>query len=448
MPRDELPPAPRNARGSPGLRTRRPPAAAAPASWLARCGMFAGLPESSLRLLEWHMAEATFAPGEFLLRQGEAGTSLILVQEGRAEVRVCDAGGQPHALCEIGPGELVGEMALLTAEPRTADAVALDTVRVRVLPAAVFHELARQHPEVSVVLTQLVARRLGSAERDALAGKTLGGYRIVRRLGRGGMAVVYEARSADANECVALKMMSHRLVYDDAARVLFQQEADLIASFRHPNIVRLFGRFAAFHTCFMVMEFCDGDSLDNILRRHGPLPQSECRALVGQLARGLAYAHAAGVIHRDLKPSNVLVNRSGDVQLTDFGLALTAADRDAPAGRVVVGTPQYMPPEQLAGGRLDPAADYFSLGCVIWELLTGRPLIHETHFTDILRRHADWQIPNIRQQAPEIDPDWEDLLRHCLPAQADARHPDLTHLASWAAPVDSRWLPAAGTREI
>ena len=445
MPRDELPPAPRNARGSPGLRSRRPPAAAAPASWLARCGMFAGLPAASLRLLESHMAEETFEPGEFLLRQGEAGTSLILVQEGRAEVRVCDAGGQPHALCEIGPGELVGEMALLTAEPRTADAVALDTVRVRVLPAAVFHELARQHPEVSVVLTQLVARRLGSAERDALAGKTLGGYRIVRRLGRGGMAVVYEARSADANERVALKMMSHRLVYDEAARVLFQQEADLIASFRHPNIVRLFGRFAAFHTCFMVMEFCDGDSLDNILHRHGRLPESECRAVVGQLANGLLHAHAAGVIHRDLKPSNVLVNREGTVQLTDFGLALTAAERDAPAGRVIAGTPQYMPPEQLAGARLDERADYFSLGCVIWELITGTPLVSEIQFADILCRHAHWQIPDVRQYAPELHPDWSDLLQRCLQPNPDARNPDLARLTAWAATTDARWLPAEPT---
>jgi CRP-like cAMP-binding protein len=407
--------------------------------------MFAGLPAASLRLLESCMDEATFEPGSFLLRQGEVGASLIFVQEGLVEIRVGDSDGGTHAISESGPGDVLGEMALLTAEPRTADAVALSRVRARVLPAAVFHDLAHQHPEVSVVLSQLVARRLGGAERDALAGKTLGGYRIIRRLGRGGMAVVYEARRAEDDQRVALKMMSHRLVYDTAAQGRFQQEADLIESFRHPNIVRLFGRFAAFHTCFMVMEFCDGDSLDSIIHRHGRLPESECRAIAGQLANGLLHAHAAGVVHRDLKPSNVLLNREGIVQLTDFGLALTAADRDAPAGRVIAGTPQYMSPEQLTGARLDERADYFSLGCVIWELIAGTPLISETQFTDILRRHAHWQVPDIRQHAPGLHPDWSDLLQSCLQPEPGARHPDLTRLAAWAAPVDPQTLPAEPT---
>ena len=451
MPRDDLPPPPRNLHSPHAGRVGGGPAtAAAPASWLARCQLFSPLPSKSLRLLESCMTEDTFRPGALLLRQGEVGTSLMVLCDGRVEVSVRDPGGSRHVISEAGPGDVLGEMALLTAEPRTADVLAVTAGRMRVLPAAAFHELAHRHPEISVVLTQLVARRLGGTQRDVLAGKTLGGCQIVRRLGRGGMAVVYEARDEESQQRVALKMMSHRLVYDSAAQALFQQEADLVASFRHPNIIRLFGRFAAFHTCFMVMEFCDGDSLDNVIRRHGRLPEGDCRAIVGQLARGLMHAHSAGVVHRDLKPSNVLVNRAGTVQLTDFGLALTAADRDAPGGRVIVGTPQYMAPEQLAGGRVDHRADYFSLGCVAWELLTGAPLVGETRIEDILRRHAQWRIPDIRDSVPGIDPEWDDLLRECLQSSADRRQPDLGRIASWAVPVNPRWLPEreAGREDV
>jgi CRP-like cAMP-binding protein len=441
QPRDELPPRPRKIRPqrplvAPAGRPPRAAAAAAPGdSWLGRDRLFATLPADALRLLEECMAEETFAAGSLLLSQGEPGTALLVVCDGQVEISVCDGGEQRHVISQCGPGDVLGEMALLTAEPRTADARALTPVRARILPAESFHRLARESPEISVVLTDLVAARLGRAGRDALAGKTLAGYQIIRRLGRGGMAVVYEAREAATRRRVALKMMSHRLVYDRNAQARFQREADLIESFRHENIIRLFGRFAAFHTWFMVMEFCDGRSLDVLIEERGRLPADACRRIVGQLARGLLHAHAAGVVHRDLKPSNVLVSHTGTVQLSDFGLALTAVEGDSP--RVIVGTPQYMSPEQLAGEPVDRRTDYFALGCVLWEMLTGAPLVPESRLEDIMRRHAAWSVPVPPDDLTAVDPLLMELLQQCLQRSAADRRVDLEAVAGWAAPLDA-----------
>src|SRR5690606_14782212 len=128
-----------------------------------------------------------------------------------------------------------------------------------------------------------VATRLGGMVRDVLAGKTLEGYRFERQLGQGGMSVVYQATEAASNRSVALKMMSHRLVYDTIALQRFQREAGLIEQLQHENIVQMLGRFRAFHTYFIVMEYCDGQSLDAVLRNRRGLKEPEIRKILGQV---------------------------------------------------------------------------------------------------------------------------------------------------------------------
>ena len=149
-----------------------------------------------------------------MIRQGDAGDSLYIVVSGRVSVYSEEDSGKKNVIDEAGPGDILGEMALLTGETRSANAVAEGSVSALEVDAKIVHTLAKKHPELSTLMTDVVAKRLGSVEYDALAGKSLGGFRLKRRLGKGGMSVVYEAVEPETDFRVALKMLSHRLVYD------------------------------------------------------------------------------------------------------------------------------------------------------------------------------------------------------------------------------------------
>jgi hypothetical protein len=409
-------------------------------SLLAECRPFSLLPAPVVRLIESNMEIRSFEAGEFLIQQDTPGTSLIVLCDGEVEISTSDDQGNRRVLTRTSHVQVLGEMALLTRQPRNADVVALATVRALVLPAEQFHELAGRYPEISEVLTLMLAERLGVPGRDdVLAGKTLDSYRICSRLGRGGMAVVYEARHIDSDQHVALKMMSHRLVYDRDALDQFQAEADIIQSFDHENIVKLFGRFSAFHTYFIVMEFADGILLREYINRCGVVPVDEFRKSFGQIAKALNYAHQAGIIHRDVKPANIMVTRDGVIKLMDFGLA-TPAIGTSPANNRVVGTPRYMAPEQLVGGRLTTAADLFSLGCVGYEMLTGKVLNDDENVIELLRRHSNWEVPNIRSAFPQLDAEVCSVVEQCLQEDPDERRLDFDMVSNWAEPIETSML--------
>ncbi len=411
---------------------------------LSNCDAFTTLPDHLVRLVESRLRRVAFSPGETIMRAGEVGECLLVIGDGTVEISTRDEAGSRHFINSAGPGAVLGEMALLAREPRTADVVAVTKVLGMVLSAVEFHELARRYTPLAFVLTNLIAARLGGERRDVLAGKTLQGYRILRRLGKGGMGVVYEAEESATGLQRALKMLSHRLVYDTVALAQFQREADLTESLEHENIVRVHGRFSAFHTYFIVMQFCDGEPLSGLIARHGRIAEGECRKILGQLAKALVCAHAAGVIHRDVKPSNILVNRDGTVKLTDFGLARPVVDSDSVLRDLVVGSPQYMAPEQMLGWGVDARADYFGLGCVGFEMLTGLPLFAESGFSKLRQQRIDWQVPDIRRWRRGISRPLVRLLSNCLERDPDRRSPDMQMLAGWAAPVDMALLRAVG----
>jgi serine/threonine protein kinase len=305
-----------------------------------------------------------------------------------------------------------------------------------IFPADKFHAAGLKYPEFGMVLTKLLARRLGGLRRDVLAGKVLGNYRIVRRLGRGGMAIVYEGTHVEDGRRVALKMLSHRLVYDKASLVWFHREADLVESFQHPNIVRMYGRFKAFKSYFLVMEFCDGITLERLVRLNGPLSQDNFRKAFGQLASAVLYAHQREIVHRDIKPVNVMLNFDGTLKLMDFGLARPLYEMLTDYDNQIVGTPRYMAPEQLKGREVDEKADYFALGCLAYKLLTGVTLFAEHDVNKLRSLHDRWVVPDFASLRPELDADIVELLSGCLQRRRSRRHCDLAKYASWAEPLD------------
>lgn len=405
---------------------------------LNECFPFDSLPVEMVDQLESHMEERIYSSTEFLTRQGDPGSCLFLIRKGTVGIIVTDEHGVAHEIDRSGPGDILGEMALLTEEPRSASLIAHDQVTAKLLSAEAFHEAATSHPEIGQVLTKLLAQRLGGQRRDVLAGKTLDQYRIARRLGRGGMAIVYEGMHKQTSQRVALKMLSHRLVYDKSSLAWFQREADLIESFEHPNIVRMHGRFQAFHSFFIVMEFCDGITLERLVRLNGPLGQDDFRKAFGQIASAVLYAHKRNVVHRDIKPVNVMLNFDGMLKLMDFGLAKPLRDKqaDVELDSQIVGTPRYMAPEQLKGREVTEVADYFALGCTAYKLLTGDSLFIDHDVTKLRDLHDRWRVPDFAKQRPDFAPDICELLTGCLQRRRTKRVCDLAKYAAWAAPLE------------
>src|SRR5579872_5699960 len=205
------------------------------------------------------------------------------------------------------------------------------------------------------------------ALQTALAGE----YSLERELGRGGMGVVYLAREVQLNRLVAIKVLPGALAERPELRERFLREARLAASLSHPNIVPIHRVSEAAGFVFFVMAYVDGETLGERLRSAGPLSPAAATRMLREVAWALAYAHGRGVIHRDVKPDNVLLEKStGRALVTDFGIAL-ATDDDATPGRVM-GTAQFMSPEQATGSAVDGRSDLYSLGVVGYLAVSGR----------------------------------------------------------------------------
>jgi serine/threonine protein kinase len=345
-------------------------------------------------------------------------------------------------------------MALVTGEPRTADVVAESPVRALRLPTAAFDRLIARHLELCIVLTNLVADRLGQEAHDGLGGKTVDGYRIVRCVGRGGMAIVYRAEDVNTGAVVALKMMSHRLTYEPNAAARFRREAELLRGLDHENIARVQRSFTAYNTLFLVMDFCEGVDLGEAIRAGRRLPESQVRRILGQLARALEHVHRKGLVHRDLKPGNVMVDRRGTVKLMDFGLAMAHTTPDGEtiatmtAAGMVLGTPAYMAPEQIACAPLDSRADIYAMGCLAYALLTGRHLFSAANLLDLIREKLTLRLPPAREIGDGISEELHGFLERALRLDRDLRLASVASLMEWAGPVDLPIVYAASSQEV
>ena len=246
---------------------------------------------------------------------------------------------------------------------------------------------------------------LGPAPRPGVLG-TLAQYEVLAVIGQGGMGMVYKALDPALNRLVAVKVMAPQLAAVAAARRRFAREARAAAAVSHEHVVPIYAVDEFRGLPYLVMPFIAGESLQDRLDRCGPLKLPEILRIGRQVAIGLAAAHAQGLIHRDIKPSNILLENGVErVKITDFGLARTVDDASLTHSDVVVGTPQYMAPEQARGEPVDPRSDLFSLGGVLYALCLGRPPFRAPTALAVLKRVCEDTPHPIRADAPEI-PDW------------------------------------------
>ena len=236
-------------------------------------------------------------------------------------------------------------------------------------------------------------------------GTDLAGYRIERVLGRGGMSVVYLAHDPRLNRNVALKLLAPELAEDEAFRVRFLRESQLAASLDHPNVVPVYEAGEVDGLLYIAMRYVSGTDLKALLRAQGALTPERALALAAQVASALDAAHERGLVHRDVKPSNVLLTgRSGKEHcyLADFGLSTSTSDRSVADARQVVGTIDYVAPEQIRDVRVDGRADVYSLTCLLYECLVGEVPFARSSEVAVIYAHLEEPAPKASERAPTL----------------------------------------------
>jgi eukaryotic-like serine/threonine-protein kinase len=260
---------------------------------------------------------------------------------------------------------------------------------------------------------------------ERLRSATAGEFRIIRQIGRGGMAAVFLAHEVALNRRVAIKVMSPALLLADGMLDRFRNEAIAVAKMTHPNIVTVHAVRHVGDLHFFVMQLITGRPLDYVLEHHGPLPVELVRSIVFQVGSALTYAHRQGVVHRDIKPANLLLDGDGNAVVTDFGIAKMAEAPGYTQTGMTIGTPTYMSPEQYLGGEVGWSSDQYSLGVVVYEMLTGAPPYTGTAMT-IMQGHLQGELPPIPRVRPDCPPDVADAVARMMAKAPERRWPSMT----------------------
>jgi HAMP domain-containing protein len=276
------------------------------------------------------------------------------------------------------------------------------------------------------------AMRVDGGESLAVGQRFAGRYDILELLGTGGMGVVYRAFDREVGEVVAIKALRPDLGIDATLLERFKQELRLARRITHRNVVRTYDLGEVEGMYYITMELVRGTTVATLIREAGRLDVPAALTIGKQVCRALEVAHEEGVIHRDVKPQNLLVDHSGFLKVMDFGIARLAEHHSEPgraltAAGVVVGTPQYMAPEQLFGEGVDGRADLYATGAVLFECVTGRPVFEAPSLVALLARHLEGAPPDPRQLNAEIPDSLAGVILRALARKPEDRWPTAGH---------------------
>ncbi len=349
------------------------------------------------------MTPIRFRKGQRVIRQGDEGDTFYIVQEGSCVAHV-EKDGREHPIARLRAGDIIGEIALLTGEPRTAHVDAETNVKLWSMSRAQFDALCKERPDLRSFLGELVSDRL-SSER-LTAEKTVGKYVVNEIIGRGGWSIVYRGTHSSLNMPVAIKMLKHDMAMDSEFSEKFRYEAKTIAHLNHENIVKVYDIEELYRTIFIIMEYLEGVSLDSILEKMPRLPLSKVLDIVLQVCAGLEYAHGQGIVHQDIKPGNIFIQSNNRAKIVDFGLACPPGTIDCE----LPGTVFYMSPEQIEGLPMDERTDIYSLGITAFEMITGQRPFPEDDIMRLMDSDARKDVPDPRTLVPDLPDELYDFI--------------------------------------
>lgn len=351
-------------------------------------------------MIETLLAEMTFQRipgGDIFIRQGEEAEEFYLILKGSCSVRL-EKGGIAFQIARLGPGDLVGEMAVFTGEKRGASVEADTDMDVLRMSREQFERLSQQYPEFRRYLSEIVTHRLSTSK--ITAEKKIGKYVITEKIGDGGSSILYRGVHGTLGLPVAIKMLKHEMAMDPDFIELFSNEAKIIAQLNHPNIVRVYDIEELYRTVFIVMEYLEGVTLREVLDDTGKMPLDRALPIVLGVCAGLDYAHRAGIIHQDINPRNIFLLADGGVKIIDFGLACRIGSVDT--NFLFPGTIYYISPEQIKGDPVNERTDLYSLGVTVYELLTGTLPIAGDDMRALINWHLHEEIGDTRPSFPEL----------------------------------------------
>jgi len=253
-------------------------------------------------------------------------------------------------------------------------------------------------------------------------------FHVDKVIGQGGMGAVYLATDSQMNEQVALKVMTNNIAEDPESVQRFRREGSAARKITHPNVIRIHDLGDDAGLLFLSMEYFPGMTLAEMIARRPVTPLPEVKRILVQVCDALSAAHAAGVIHRDLKPQNILVNDQREVRVIDFGLAMTVYTRGMTATGMILGTPEYMAPEQVQGGLVDHRSDIYALGAVAYHLCAGRPPFVADTPIAVGFKHCSEQPAPPRQFRPDLPEQMEATILRCLEKDPDKRFEGATEV--------------------
>jgi eukaryotic-like serine/threonine-protein kinase len=259
-------------------------------------------------------------------------------------------------------------------------------------------------------------------------GRELGGYQIIEWIGSGNMAEVYKAMQSSVNRAVAIKIMSAALTEDMEFVKRFQQEAKVIARLEHPNILPVIDYGEEERTLYLVMRYLKGGTLHDLIQA-GPMPPQVVLRYLTEIGQAIDYAHGLDIVHRDIKPRNVLLDQDGNPFIADFGLAkITSAAALTLSGQIM-GTPRYISPERALARKVDGRSDLYSLGVILYEMLTGHVPYDADSTVDLVMQHIEAPIPSITAANPQLPPAFDDILKRALAKEPTDRYPTAGELS-------------------
>jgi serine/threonine protein phosphatase PrpC/CRP-like cAMP-binding protein len=350
-------------------------------------------PDSGAPLMEDLHLKYVKAGTRFITQGSQANESYI-IQRGACLV-VMEKDGELNPIDHRLAGDIVGVRAVLTGEPHSAHYDAETDMELWILEKERFDNITKNDPDLLYFLTEIVADRFDS--RRPTSERRIGRYVATDIIGRGGYSIVYRGIDSESGNPVAIKMLRHHMAMNPDVMTCFRNEARLIGDMDHDNIIKVYDIVERFRTIFIIMEYLQGESLAELLKRRAITDSSVVAGLLQEILQGLRYAHGKGVIHRDINPLNIIVQDGGGVKILDFGFACPIGTEDLEMGTIF-----YIPPEQIAGEPMDQRADIYSLGIMAYEMVIGKRPFPEENLSDLMEFHLKQEIPDPAKIAPDL----------------------------------------------